>query len=116
MKLYTAQYRYSGNDRIDITVKGQDPIGKCFAPTWKMVMASKEKRLSWDEYKQKYKNLMQKSYLQNYHIWNDILNRKEVTLVCFCKPGTSCHRYLLADYFEKIGAAYMGERWLQQSI
>lgn len=38
----TAQYRYSGNDRLDITVKGNDPIGKIFAPTWEMVRLYKE--------------------------------------------------------------------------
>ena len=31
--LYTARYRYSGNDRFDITVKGKDPIGRIFAPS-----------------------------------------------------------------------------------
>lgn len=51
MKLYTAQYSYSQNDRLDITVKGKDPVGRVFAPTWKMVMQSKEGRLSWDDYK-----------------------------------------------------------------
>jgi hypothetical protein len=27
VKLYTAQYRYSGDDRPDIAFKGKDPIG-----------------------------------------------------------------------------------------
>ena len=34
----TAHYRYSGPDRLDITVKGRSEDGKIFAPTWKMVM------------------------------------------------------------------------------
>jgi len=108
--LYTAQYKYAGDDRLDITVKGKDPIGRCFAPTWKMVMGSKERKISWDEYKQMYRELMQKSYQENLGIWNDILGRDEVTLVCFCASGTDCHRYLLAGYLEKLGAEYMGER------
>lgn len=29
VNLYTAQYSYSGGDRLDITVKGKDPIGSC---------------------------------------------------------------------------------------
>jgi len=37
MQLWTAQYRYPGPHRLDITVKGRDPIGKMFAPTWDMV-------------------------------------------------------------------------------
>ncbi len=110
MKIYTAQYEYSGDDRLDITVKGKDPIGKLFAPTWKMVMGSKEGNISWNEYKVMYKELMRKSYRQNKDIWNEVLNRDEVTLVCFCESGTSCHRYLLANIFPKLGAKYMGER------
>jgi len=110
MKLYTAQYRYTGEDRLDITIKGKDPIGRFFAPTWKMVMASKEKKFSWDEYKSMYRELMRKSYLENRNIWDEILMQEEVTMVCFCKAGMNCHRYLLAGYLEKLGAEYMGER------
>lgn len=110
MELYTSQYQYSGSDRFDITVKGKDPIGKFFAPTWKMVMGSKEGNISWDEYKSMYRELMQKSYRENRNIWDEILNRDEVTLVCFCESRTDCHRYLLAGFMEKLGAEYMGER------
>lgn len=37
MDIWTAQYQYPGPHRLDITVKGQDPIGRLFAPTWDMV-------------------------------------------------------------------------------
>jgi len=110
MKLYTAQYKYAGEDQLDITVKGKDPIGPFFASTWKMVMGSKERKISRDGYKQMYRELMQKSYRENLGVWNDILGRDEVTLVCFCAFETDCHRYLLAGYLEKLGAEYMGER------
>ena len=88
MKLYTSQYRYSGDDRLDITVKGKDPTGKVFAPTWKMVMGSKDGKISWDEYQNMYRDLMRVSYKTNRNVWNGILNREEVTLVCFCKSDT----------------------------
>ena len=110
MKLYTAQYRYSGDDRLDITIKGKDPIGRIFAPSWKMVMGSKEGKISWDEYQKMYRELMQNAYRQHRDTWDNILNRDEVTLVCFCKSDPTCHRYLLADYFSKLGAEYLGER------
>ncbi len=35
--IWTAQYRYNGPDRLDITVKGNHPVGSVFAPTWSMV-------------------------------------------------------------------------------
>lgn len=110
MKLYTAQYRYKGYDRLDITVKGKDPIGKVFAPSWKMVMGSKEGRITWSEYRELYRELMRESFQQHKKIWDEILNREEVTLVCFCKPEDNCHRYLVAEYFSKLGAEYLGER------
>ena len=92
MKLYSAQYRYTGPDRLDITVKGKDPVGKLFAPTWKMVMGSKEGKITWSEYKEMYKELMRESYSQHKDVWGEILNREEVTLVCICQSGTDCHR------------------------
>ncbi len=112
MKLYTAQYRYSGADRLDITVKGKDLIGKVFAPTWKMVMGSKEGKISWDEYKDMYKDLMRQSYREHRDAWDEVLSREEVTFVCFCKADNPCHRYLLAEYFSVLGADYRGERHL----
>ena len=75
-----------------------------------MVMGTKEGKITWGEYKQMYKELMRSSYLQNREIWEEILSRNEITLVCFCKYGSSCHRYLLAEYLSKLGADYMGER------
>ncbi|MDD4272686.1 MAG: hypothetical protein PHG14_03055 [Desulfobacter postgatei] len=59
-------------------------------------MGSKEGKISSDEYKQMYRELTQKFYREILGIWNDILGREELTLVCFCASGTDCHRYLLA--------------------
>ena len=58
------------------------------------------------------REMMQDAYRQHRGTWNSILNRDEVTLVCFCKADSNCHRYLLSDYFTQLGAEYMGEREL----
>ena len=108
VKLYTAQYRYSEEDRLDITVKGKDPIGRVFAPTWGMVMEYKDN----NKYITAYHNYMISSYRRYRNIWDEILSRDVVTFVCFCKPFSFCHRYLLAEYFSKLGAEYIGEREL----
>jgi len=110
MNFYTAHYSYRGTDRLDITVKGKDPIGRVFAPTWDMVMGYKNKKIDWDEYSRQYRNLMRKTYKECRQVWESILARDEVTLVCFCRPDQNCHRFLLAGYFEKLGATYLGER------
>ena len=110
MKLWTAQYRYSGPDRLDITVKGQNPIGKAFAPTWDMVMGHKKGLLTDREYTQKYKKMMIASCADNFEAWDWILSQEEVTIVCFCPKGAFCHRKLLARMLIQLGATYMGER------
>ena len=109
LEVWTSQYRYNGPDRLDITVKGQDPIGKYFAPTWKMVIKSKKGILSKDDYKDQYIALMRKSLKKHKHIWKEVLSRKRVVLVCFCEPKTFCHRLILAQIFETLGAVYKGE-------
>ena len=108
VKIYTAQYRYSGAHRLDITVKGNDPIGKVFAPTWDMVMA--HKKFGNDEiYINAYRSMMINAFVHNKDAWDNILGRKYVVLVCFCAAGKFCHRILLAEYFAKCGASYQGE-------
>ena len=109
VNIYTAQYKYSGEDRLDITVKGNDPIGRIFAPTWEMVRLYKDYKNEIN-YVRSYHLLMQRSYRINRKIWEEILNRDSVTLVCFCKENSFCHRYLLAEYLEKCGGKYLGER------
>jgi uncharacterized protein YeaO (DUF488 family) len=106
LTVYTAQYRYSGNNRLDITVKGQDPIGKHFAPTWDMVMGYKNGSVSKKEYIVQYLNILKKV---DKSIWENILNRDEVVLVCFCSSKDFCHRKVLAKVLERKGAIYTGE-------
>ena len=106
LTIKTSTYRYPGPDRLDITVKGQDPIGKAFAPTWDMVMGIKKNTMSQEEYVNRYAKILANIPPRILH---DILSRESVTLVCFCKPGTFCHRYLAAMFLASIGGVYKGE-------
>ena len=47
---------------LDTTAKAKGGQGKLFAPTWKMVMASKKGEITWDEYTKRYLDLMRKRY------------------------------------------------------
>jgi len=106
MKVYTSQYNYNGNNRLDITVKtGSDLL----APTWNMVMGYKSGKITQDEYIDLYYSKMRLSYINNQNFWIRLLKRDEVILVCFCKAGDFCHRILLADILVKLGAEYLGE-------
>ena len=91
---------------LDITVKSGD---KAFAPTWKMVMGSKEGRITQEEYTRQYYDLMRKSYRQNRERWDEILAADEVILACYCRADSFCHRYLLKDMLMKSGAVYVRE-------
>lgn len=110
-RVWTAQYRYQGPDRLDITVKGKDTIGSAFAPTWDMVMKFKRGEMSESEYGRRYIDLLRKSYQTRPDAWQNLLSRPEVTLVCFCKAGDFCHRVLLAQLMRAhFGFDYKGER------
>ena len=106
MKVYTSQYKYNGNNRLDVTVKTGFNL---LAPTWDMVMGYKSGEITKDKYTELYYNKMRLSYTNNRSFWDQLLKRNEVVLVCFCKVGDFCHRLLLADILVKLGAEYLGE-------
>lgn len=95
----TSTIRYSGPDRLDITVKSGD---KTFAPTWEMVNGLHRGTLAPTQYVEQYHKMMQRSWVNNKSRWIEVINSGSVTLCCYCAPGTFCHRYLLQ---EMLGAA-----------
>lgn len=107
LKIFTSQFRYSGDDRLDITVKSGV---KAFAPSWDMVMGHKNGTLSNEDYIQMFKDLMNKSYKTNKKLWKELLERERVTLVCYCAKDCFCHRVVLAEMLVKaFGCEYLGE-------
>ena len=106
LKVYTSQYRYSGKNRLDITVKSGD---KTFAPTCDIVIKVKKGLMTEEEYTKEYYKLMRKSYKENKNKWDKLLSQDEVVLVCFCRTEDFCHRYILAEILVKLGAEYKGE-------
>jgi len=112
MDIYTAQYKYDNIDRLDITVKGQDPLGKAFAPTWEMVRGLISGALLPEQYSKQYGDIIGNVSKES---WEELLSfashRGSITLVCFCKPGAFCHRVLLAKWLDAGGwGEYKGER------
>lgn len=113
MALYTAQYRYPGQDRLDITVKGNNIAGKLYAPTWDMVKGLKNHLITEDAYTVGYYELLQDRWKKD---WLDFrastirlvqmvsggginnMPKRDLTLVCFCPKDTFCHRYLLVNW------------------
>jgi hypothetical protein len=112
--LYTAQYRYNGHDRLDITVKGKHPIGRVFAPTWDMVMRYRQDG-NTQIYTEAYNRLMMIAWNQHRATWDMLMHmaiHQDVTMVCFCPKNNFCHRYLLVNILVKYNSniLYGGER------
>ena len=112
MDIYTAQYRYSGADRLDITVKGQDPLGRILAPTWNMVMGVKKGTITEAEYTMAYIPILLNA-IRDENVAKQIKERYKngLTLVCYCRSGDFCHRLLAARGFSAAGwGTYIKER------
>lgn len=93
--IYTAQYRYAGSDRFDITVKGQDGMGLHFAPTWNMVTDHKKGIITDQQYVDMYIPILQSIPV---HVLDWFLSEPVRTLVCFCPENNFCHRNILVNY------------------
>ena len=104
--VYTAQMRYGGADKMDITIKGDSPFG----PTWTMVRGVKDYSMTEKEYTELYYELMRTLYTEKKHLFEEVCSKETVTFCCYCRPGSFCHRYMLADMFVKLGCTYGGER------
>lgn len=101
--LYTAHYRYGGEDRTDITVKGKHPMGRYFAPTWHMVMGVKNGTMTESAYVRLYWDMLTQVPVE---AWDWFLSQETRTLVCFCPEPDFCHRNILVHYILQI----MGDR------
>ena len=114
--IWTAQYKYVGPDRLDITMKApKGSLGTTFQPGWDLVMGLKGEKITEHQYLNTYWERMRVSYSTNKPYWDALLQRLEVTLVCFCPADTFCHRLILGrdilgKHFNNV--TYKGERIL----
>ena len=124
LKVWTARVDYEavqeGEVVLNTTAKSAKGLGKTFAPTWEMVLARKQERITWEQYTERYLNLLRERYTKNADRFKEACESGEITLLCYCKNsvanGKNCHRYLLADVLVKVAqsleidAQYLGER------
>jgi len=112
--IFTALCIYPWADRIDVTAQSEDTIGVAFAPALDMRFAS----LDWRERREmkrrdelkRYQEEVQQTRARSPDVWEELLARPLVTLVCYCTRATRCHRVLLAEMLAEHGALYQGER------
>jgi len=107
----TARIDYQGRvgQRVlNTTVKSGTGLGAVFAPTWKMVMASKRDEITWDEYRSQYTALMRQRYQAHPSAFLEALSSTELIVCCYCKDTHAttkhCHRYILVEILEKVAA------------
>lgn len=106
LKVFTSRISYRGEARWDITVKTGS---KLFAPSWKIVMAYKNGKITEQEYAAAYYEMMEASYKNHPSEWAALLAKEKIVLCCYCPAGAFCHRLLLAKILVKLGAKYEGE-------
>lgn len=107
--IQTSQFRYRGEDRLDITSKTRDPFGQLFAPPWGLVQNYKSGYLPKQLYKERYQSLLERNLRDRSDDFDQLLKRERIVLVCFCPPGDFCHRLLAANFLQCLGAWYKGE-------
>ena len=110
-------HRYA--DGLDVTMKSGTGIGVLLAPTKAMVygyksgvgdqrFAGKYAALSEAEYTEQYLELLRERFIENDEAFYQLVQRKSVTLQCYCGRGKFCHRRILAEYVLPKLAAYYG--------
>lgn len=108
---YTARIDYVGLDKLDISRKGQDPLGIHFAPSWRILgpMVERRRRLghqpeeAWVQYCVDYREEMEASQLSWPSAWEQLRNLGTVTLCCYCSDPEHCHRRLLVAILKEAG-------------
>jgi len=116
-KVYTARVTYAGPDRLDVTRMSAGPEGLAFAPSWSILRPMLQRRredyvteAEWLAYADAYTAEMRDSYRGQRARWDALLERDEVTLVCYCMDARHCHRTVLAEILTKLGTTSCGER------
>lgn len=129
LQVFTAQMRYRGPDRFDVTRKSGGAAGRVFAPSWDLLrpaldarkLASRLRELgkdaeaelaekrAWATYVPGFLREMAESRALYQRAWMELLERERVVLVCYCAPRELCHRGLLVPMLVELGAIDGGE-------
>jgi hypothetical protein len=96
MTIYTSQFRYNNQDRIDITAKTSNVIGKIFAPPLNIVFDYKDGIIDEQQYQMIYTDIVSNTIPQLSEDINAFI-KNEITFVCYCNHQTFCHRFILID-------------------
>lgn len=92
---------FSKGKDLEFFLKEINNIGysheKIFAPTKEILDDYKKKRITWKEYEEMYKNLLEKRKVYTYIEQNKII-KEGACFLCSEHIPDQCHRRLLVDY------------------
>jgi len=105
--VYTAHRAwYRGRDVLDLTrltVRSRPFLSSS-------VTACVSPRGSVHQAQEQYLACLRASYRTHRLLWQTVLTRARVVIVCSCPPGVrTCRRYVLAEVLGKLGASLGGE-------
>lgn len=83
---------------------GQFADGRVFAPSSGLLGRYKAGLLSWKDYERQYLSEMESLYQRSPGHFLKLLQRDEITLVCYEAKPDKCHRRLLAGFMGRIGS------------
>lgn len=114
VEVWTARISTRDKDAFNITRKSG---AKEFAPSWAILQQMLEIRRSgrvatedeWRWYVAEYLKEMGCSHHRHRAVWDALLARDRVVLVCYCTNVDRCHRKVLARILESLGATNRGE-------
>ena len=129
LHVFTARMGYRADaDWLDVSLQGNmrraekgeegghRRIGLFFAPSPDLLYPYLSKRKfgrltdrDWDDYRDGYTAEMRRSYVRFSRAWDVLLSWERVVLLCMCTDPKECHRTVLAEILEKLGATRGGE-------
>jgi hypothetical protein len=105
--LYTAPYDYTGDDRVDVSFNGGNTV---FTPPRTLLLEYRLGRVSPEQFRTGYCTFLEQSLVQHVFNWNKLFESGSIVLVCACNGGAdACHRFVLIDFLQKLGAVYGGD-------
>jgi uncharacterized protein YeaO (DUF488 family) len=120
-EIHTARISYAGTDKLDVTRASAGPEGIAFAPSKRLLAAGKD-GLPFEEYAKRYRDEMRALWIERRFVFEALLRRPRVVLVCYCTDPELCHRTLLAGFLAAAGTrlgvevALRGEIGLEAAV
>jgi len=106
MILYTSQFYYKGDDRLDITYRANHIL----SPSKNIVTDFKYNNLPESVYERLYIQRITRHFKTRRVEVKRFLALPQVTIVCYCPSNKFCHRFLAAKWLvQEFDVEYKGE-------